>query len=165
MLVYQNTGGGLTWHRVTLATSGTHNARVGDVDGDARTDVVGKNYNASKQVEAWVNMSGGAVGVADTPPAPLTLLGNSPNPFSRNTTIRFRLDEPARVRLSVYDVRGTRVTTLVDGSREAGVHAVSWDGRNDSGRRVGAGAYFYRLRADAASQEPVVRARKLVILK
>ncbi|MHB8080445.1 MAG: FlgD immunoglobulin-like domain containing protein [Candidatus Krumholzibacteriia bacterium] len=70
-----------------------------------------------------------------------------PNPFNPATTIRFDLPAAGRVRLSVYDVAGRLVRTLVDNSLAEGPHEAVWDGRDASGRGVGAGSYFARLLA------------------
>jgi len=70
-----------------------------------------------------------------------------PNPFRQQATIRFALARPAAVRLSIYDVGGRRVATLIEGPLLAGEHRRVWDGRDDAGRVVAGGAYFYRLEA------------------
>jgi hypothetical protein len=79
------------------------------------------------------------------PAASMELLQNYPNPFNPSTTISFVLPERSAVRLSVYDVTGALVKTLVISTFEAGRNAVTWDGRDARGNRVGAGVYFYRL--------------------
>jgi len=87
---------------------------------------------------------------------------NFPNPFNPETTIQFSvgsmpsstansghgdMSPTINVVINVYNVRGQRVRTLLDGSTEfvAGYHDVVWNGRDDSGRQVGSGVYFYRL--------------------
>jgi hypothetical protein len=64
VMVYENLGGGETWTRSILSTSGTHNARVADVNDDSMPDIVGKNYDGSKQVEVWMNALPTAVTIA-----------------------------------------------------------------------------------------------------
>ncbi len=81
-------------------------------------------------------------------PVATRLLGNAPNPFNPQTSIRFALaaaDAGDRVRLRVYDVRGKLVRTLVDGALPAGEHAIVWDGRDGQGRAAASGVYLYRL--------------------
>jgi len=85
---------------------------------------------------------------------------NSPNPFSRSTTIGFSLARGGYVDLTVYDVTGRRVRCLVQGISPAGHHTVAWDGRDATGTRVSPGVYFYRLRA--GSFETV---KKMLILQ
>jgi hypothetical protein len=76
-----------------------------------------------------------------------------PNPFNPVTTISYDLPVPGTVTLTVYDVAGKRVRTLVAAeSLEAGRHQAVWNGRDDTGRFAPAGVYFYRLDADAYSQ-------------
>jgi hypothetical protein len=74
-------------------------------------------------------------------------LGASPNPFNPATTIRFHLAEAQPVNLTVYDVRGERVATLLDGPQTAGEHTVPWMGRRSDGSRATSGVYFLVLRA------------------
>jgi dipeptidyl aminopeptidase/acylaminoacyl peptidase len=81
-------------------------------------------------------------------PAVHSLSTGTPNPFRASTTVRFALPAPGRADLVVFDVAGRRVRTLVSGELNAGVHAPVWDGRDDAGRRVAAGVYFVRLKAD-----------------
>ncbi len=72
-------------------------------------------------------------------------LAVSPNPFDDETTITFTVPTSGRVRLSVYDVAGRRVRTLVDRLYSEGVYTSAWDGRRGNGSRVPRGVYFYRL--------------------
>jgi choice-of-anchor B domain-containing protein len=76
----------------------------------------------------------------------LELSQNFPNPFPAKTRIRFALPREDHVRLSVFDVTGRRVATLVDAQVDAGVHEADWDGRSFGGERVAAGVYFYELK-------------------
>ena len=55
IMVYTNLGGGASWSRKVLATTGTHNACAGDVDADGLADIVGKNFDGQKKVEVWIN--------------------------------------------------------------------------------------------------------------
>ncbi len=73
-----------------------------------------------------------------------------PNPFNPSTTVRFELPTAGRVRLAVYDVSGARVTALLNEHLEAGVHEVSWHGRDDAGREMPSGVYHYRLQQGEA---------------
>jgi len=78
-----------------------------------------------------------------------TMLENArPNPFKQMTTIRYQLTTGCRVNLAVYNVLGQRVRTLAEGQHEPGRYQVTWDGRDGSGRRAGAGVYFCRMEAE-----------------
>jgi flagellar hook assembly protein FlgD len=93
-------------------------------------------------------------------PYATALSQNYPNPFNPQTTIAFSIAHRSYVHLAVYDVRGALVRTLADEPREAGAHAVKWDGRNENGNAVASGVYFYQLRAGDFS-----KTRKMVLLK
>ncbi|MFH1893861.1 MAG: FlgD immunoglobulin-like domain containing protein [Candidatus Zixiibacteriota bacterium] len=73
------------------------------------------------------------------------LLQNHGNPFGITTTIEYSLKRPGIVTITVYNILGQKVRTLVDDSKAAGLHEVSWNGRDDSGERVSNGIYLYRI--------------------
>ena len=91
-----------------------------------------------------LTVQGGQLAVGQSP-AGLSLSRPSPNPASGQTRIGFSLPAQGHVRISVYGVAGERVRTLLDADRGAGEGSVSWDARDDGGRTVRPGAYFYRL--------------------
>jgi spore coat protein A len=76
----------------------------------------------------------------------VSLEQNVPNPFNPTTHISFSLVERAPVDLSIYNVAGQRVRTLVNRAYPSGNHVVEWDGLDDSGSRVASGVYFYHLK-------------------
>jgi subtilisin-like proprotein convertase family protein len=74
--------------------------------------------------------------------------GNYPNPFNPMTTIKFALPAEGKVDVSVYDVAGRKVATVLSDVLSAGNQSVVWKGRDDQGRTVSSGTYFYRVSAD-----------------
>lgn len=91
----------------------------------------------------------------------LTLRANYPNPFNPETSISFDLTRNDTVSLSVYNVRGQLVKTLIDNETlEKGNHLRVWNGTDNQERTVGSGVYFYRLQGEKASQT-----RKMLLLK
>jgi hypothetical protein len=88
------------------------------------------------------------------------LAQNMPNPFNPQTEIAFALPQTERVHLAIYGVDGRLVRTLVDEERPAGQHSVTWHGRDDAGRVVATGTYFYALRAGDFRQ-----VRKMTLVK
>jgi hypothetical protein len=88
------------------------------------------------------------------------LLANVPNPFNPVTTVRFELAMAGAVTVTVHDVAGRRVRTLVSGTYASGPHGAPWNGRDDRGEPVSSGVYFCRLEAGG-----VVATRKMVLLK
>jgi hypothetical protein len=85
---------------------------------------------------------------------------NYPNPFNNETVIRFNLRRPAKVSLSIYNILGQKVRTLVEGRMSAGSQTVSWDGKDDKGNDLSSGIYFYQLKAGEVSET-----KRLVLLK
>jgi hypothetical protein len=71
-----------------------------------------------------------------------------PTPFRRSTEIRFALPRPAAAKVAIYSAAGRLVRNLADGSRPAGFHRVTWDGRDDEGASVARGIYYCRFRSD-----------------
>jgi N-acetylneuraminic acid mutarotase len=77
-----------------------------------------------------------------------TLMENArPNPFTRLTNIKYQLTSPGLARLTVYNVLGQRVRTLVNEVKTPGRYEITWDGSGDTGQRAGAGVYFCRMEA------------------
>lgn len=72
-----------------------------------------------------------------------------PNPFNPSTTIQYLLPENGHVTLTIYDLLGKEVKTLVKGNKGTGFQKVQWDGKNQNGHQVPAGIYFYKLIAQS----------------
>jgi len=88
------------------------------------------------------------------------LAQNYPNPFNPETDISYNLPQGCHVKLSVFNIMGQKVRTLVDEYQTAGHKTVQWDGRDHIGEEVASGVYFYRLQAGEYSQ-----VRKMLMLK
>ena len=80
-------------------------------------------------------------------PNDFALEQNYPNPFNPSTVIRFQLPVSSEVKLTIYNLTGQLVRTLVDAQKSAGRHEVVWDGRSDAGERLPSGVYLYRIEA------------------
>ncbi|NKB69711.1 MAG: DUF5060 domain-containing protein [Candidatus Latescibacteria bacterium] len=85
---------------------------------------------------------------------------NYPNPFNASTFIPYKLAGQSPVQLTVLDLLGRQVRILVERDQSPGLHRALWDGRDDDGRAVGAGLYFYRLQAEEQMQT-----RRMILLK
>jgi len=90
----------------------------------------------------------------------LVLYQNVPNPFNPSTTISYELDEAARVQLQVFDISGRLVRNVFQGGEGAGRHSKVWLGRDQQGRTVAAGVYFYRVQADGE-----IETRRMLLAK
>ena len=73
-----------------------------------------------------------------------------PNPFGPSVEVRYELPDPARVEAEVVDVHGRRVRQLRHGLENGGWHTLRWDGRDDAGRDLPNGTYFYRIATGGA---------------
>jgi methionine-rich copper-binding protein CopC len=93
-------------------------------------------------------------------PTEFALAQNYPNPFNPSTEISFSLPVASQVQLTVFNVLGQKVTTLLDEQMAAGEHTVTWDGHNSDGASVSSGVYFYRISANSFSQT-----KKMMMLK
>ncbi|MGC9364521.1 MAG: T9SS type A sorting domain-containing protein [Fidelibacterota bacterium] len=98
--------------------------------------------------------------VVEALPKAFALKQNFPNPFNPTTSIAFEMPSAQNVRLTVYNMLGQSVRTLVNDYRTAGRYLVHWDGRDDSGHMVGSGIYFYQIQAGSFT-----KTAKMVFLK
>ena len=119
-----------------------HDGTVGDVNGNGVPDVC-----------EWL-------AAADLPASGARLREPAPNPFNPRTVIGFDLARTTNVALSVHDLTGRHVRTLVQGVLDAGSHEAAWDGRDDAGLPVPSGVYLCRLVAGS-----FVEARRMTLLK
>ncbi|MCL2065165.1 MAG: T9SS type A sorting domain-containing protein, partial [Candidatus Cloacimonetes bacterium] len=88
------------------------------------------------------------------------LLGNFPNPFNPDTTIRYNVAQAGNVVIDIYNVRGQKIATLLNSHKEAGEHTAVWQGLDGSGREVSSGIYLAIMRMDDFTQ-----IRRMTLLK
>jgi len=93
-------------------------------------------------------------------PMAFELQQNYPNPFNPSTTIGYELGKGGHVTLTVYNILGAVVTTLVDEYQGAGSHRVEWNGNDANGRTVSSGVYFYKISAGEFSET-----KKMMLMK
>ena len=136
---------GLTFDATTRTISGTPQAASEAVYTYTVTDANGASASLMLQ----------------TLPAAFSLADNFPNPFNPATTIQYALPLAADVELTVYNVVGQVVRTLVAEHQGAGRYAVEWNATDDGGHSVSAGLYLYRLQAGGEFAE----VKKMLLLK
>ena len=113
------------------------------------------------QLYAWEDIAGDYLTIRDDTdqntlieyqdvagPKEISLEQNFPNPFNPETEIRFQIGKPGIVELAVHNVAGQRLKVLRFGSLETGTHIFHWDGKDNEGRIVPSGTYFYTLQTD-----------------
>jgi hypothetical protein len=93
-------------------------------------------------------------------PTEFELFQNYPNPFNLGTRIEYVLKRRGHVTLHIYNILGERVKTLLDQDQPIGFYQISWDGKDDKGKSVSSGLYFYRLEINGFSQ-----AKRMLLLK
>lgn len=93
-------------------------------------------------------------------PTNFKLLQNYPNPFNPSTSIIYDLKEVSDVKVSIYNMLGQKIITLVDNKEQAGSKSVIWDGQNESGMAVPSGVYVYEIRANS-----YVQSKKMILMK
>jgi hypothetical protein len=85
---------------------------------------------------------------------------NYPNPFNPKTVVEYQLPHAAEVEISIFNLQGQKVATLVQGHQTAGSHKITWDGKNESGHRIASGAYLYQMKAG-----DFVQVKKMLFLR
>ena len=93
-------------------------------------------------------------------PHAFNVYNNYPNPFNPVTTLRYDLPEDALVNITIYDIMGRIVRTLINSQQNAGFKSIQWNATNDAGSPLSAGLYLYKIQADY-----LVQTRKMVLLK
>jgi len=122
-----------------------------DVSDQEVTDLMGADYAHLSLIDSAFATNTGDLSVPDS----ISLFGNYPNPFSGSTVIEFALASSEHVSISVYDIQGRQISTLVDQVLPAGRHETVFDGEN-----LPSGTYLARLQTRAGMQS-----RKLVIVR
>jgi hypothetical protein len=95
-----------------------------------------------------------------TIPLVFSLGQNYPNPFNPITQIRYDLPEDVMVNITIYDIMGRTIRTLVKSKQTAGYRSIQWNATNNKGKSVSAGMYFYTIHAGDFRQT-----KKMVLLK
>jgi len=94
---------------------------------------------------------------------------NYPNPFNPSTTIAYHLPDvgyqPAEVEIVIYNLLGQKVRTLVKERKYPGEHRASWDGKDDEGNDLSSGIYFYKLTFSGVDLYPLVKPKKMVLMR
>ena len=95
-------------------------------------------------------------------PSEVFLHQNYPNPFNPTTTISFDVEQTSTfVTLSIFNIKGQKVKTLIDEVLSAGEHSIVWNGEDASGKKVGSGIYLYKLNVNGKTEA----VKKCLLLK
>ncbi len=127
------------------ASSGGNRANVTFQNSDNALSSV--KQAEEREVELWGLLEGQITegGIYSPEISKAILHKNYPNPFNPTTMISFSILDESKVNLSIYNIKGQKVKTLVNESLVKGIHQVLWNGRNDNNRSVASGVYLYKL--------------------
>ena len=124
-------------------------------------DFVAEPNESASSNTVSVRMSGLAVDEgSDIVPTKFALRQNYPNPFNPYTAIEYDLPRTVDVRITIYNILGQEVMTLVNARQDPVHYAVTWDGRNKNGNQVATGIYVYEINAGTFR-----KVRKMLLLR
>jgi len=129
----------------TVIDNEVYDYRIADVD-----------YDGNKEYHSLQLMGISPASI----PITYVLRQNYPNPFNPITTLSYDLPEDALVKITIYDMMGRQINTLVSSQQTAGYRSVQWNATNDAGQPVSAGLYLYTIQAGDFRQ-----VKKMVLLK
>jgi hypothetical protein len=165
----------LTWLTLSsvsgvLGAQQTHTIQVvfntADMDFGTYTANLVIQHNAGENVIIPVTLTVGEVSNDHVLLPSVTVLeGNYPNPFNPSTTIKFDLHKNSHVELTVYNLKGQKVTTLVNNGLNAGHHNIFWDGKDYSNRQISSGIYLYRFTSINDDGGRYTSTRKMILMK
>ena len=163
-ILYYSTSGTPPGYFVTPNVPFTINASEGEViqfyytysyNGmEANTSADPHSYEIGSCNESSLGLGGNDI------PSVFSLRNNYPNPFNPTTQIKYGLPEDAVVSVTIYDVMGRSIRSLMNEKQSAGYHSIGWDAKNDMGENVAAGMYIYVLQAGVFKAT-----KKMVLLK
>ncbi|MBW1803740.1 MAG: T9SS type A sorting domain-containing protein [Deltaproteobacteria bacterium] len=137
-----------------------------DVDEDGAPDlfISIRNSHTEPRIRSHYFKSNLLTGITNSSPTPITtftLSQNYPNPFNNRTRIPFFIMKPSTIDLTIYDITGREVITLVRSqSFRTGTHEIHWNGTNNNGKEVSSGLYLYKLETSSFSDF-----KKLLLIK
>jgi photosystem II stability/assembly factor-like uncharacterized protein len=163
----RTTNGGLTWSPVVW-TGGNQTVRGLVMTAPdtafctAGTGGSGSGGHVFKYARSLTDAQDMEAGI----PTRFALSQNYPNPFNPTTTISFALPTSSYVRITICNIIGQEVATVVEGVREPGVYSQQWYGRDRYGNHVATGVYFYRIEAKPVDRgTPFTSMKKMLLIK
>jgi hypothetical protein len=159
-LTYLNMKNGITDALIYFYAGGNSLTCIETLDPDyATANWTYANGNIDEGVTFAVNCSPVSIN-AEIIPLKFQLYNAYPNPFNPIATLRYDLPENSLVNITIYDMLGREVKTLINQTQDAGYKSVIWDATNDYGKPVSAGIYLYQIQAGEYNST-----KKMVLLK
>ncbi|MDA3813546.1 MAG: Ig-like domain-containing protein [Candidatus Cloacimonetes bacterium] len=128
---------------------------VGDIE--IKSIASDEDYNIET---IWIVQVEEGSDAGDILPVTTDLNQNYPNPFNPTTTINYSIIDAGRVRIEIFNIKGEKIRTLVDESKNVGYHSAVWNGRDNNGKSVASGMYFYNMVTDEYH-----KTRKMLLIK
>jgi len=129
--------------KVLISNLGVLSANVTFVD---KSDTTKKSYAVTDASGSYSLNLITSIESESKIPSEFELNQNYPNPFSSSTAISYKLNKQADVQLTIYDVLGREVKKISTSNQAAGIHGISWEGKNELGKKLAAGVYLYQMR-------------------
>jgi len=107
-------------------------------------------------IESLKNYTPTSIPSESTEPSSFVLNQNYPNPFNPTTMISFSLQKSDFVQLTIFNMLGKQIRTLVNGEQSSGKHTFMWNGKNDTGTTVASGTYIYHLKVGQRSESKLM---------
>jgi len=136
-----------------LDINGNYRIWDGDGNGVATIDMGAYEYGAPPYVDLDDNT------IIITPDT--FLFQNYPNPFNPSTTIEFSIQDISQVELTIYNIKGQKIKTLVKNEFTKGSHSIIWNGNNENNKSVSSGIYYYKLNINGITEA----VKKCLLLK
>ncbi len=149
------------WEIVTLAHIPDNIVRMssGDVDQNGTDDIVYLDNVTGEMYILYNNIHTG-IRKHDLSFCNTQLYANYPNPFNPETNIKYSMAKAGSANLTIYNIKGQKVKTLINDHVESGEHSIIWNGKDEKDSDVSSGVYFYRLKTADGVQN-----RKMLLLK
>jgi len=145
-----------TPYKINGLLDGAVAVQAADLDGDDTLDVVAAAEETADRIVWYKNPVTALQEMQSAPPYTFELQQNFPNPFNPKTVIGWQMAVGSEVDVSIYDILGQKVATLVSGYKPAGIYKVEWDGSG-----FASGIYLYKMQTDKG----FAQTRKLILLK
>lgn len=140
------------------ASTVIHNDKLYIVAGNSVYDGVYQNYRIVQSIDLSDILAIGRHN--STLLKSFELNQNFPNPFNPTTKIEFSVNQNGNVKIVIFDILGRQVRSLVNEKKSIGRHSIQWDGKNDAGKLVQSGQYYYTVEMDGMK-----KAKKMILIK
>ena len=134
-----------------------HDNKLHIIAGNSKLDDVYQRYNIVQSIDLSPLLTSGNTTILANS---FQLNQNYPNPFNPTTTINYSINKNGNIKIVIFDMLGKQVKSLINKNNISGNHQVLWNGKNDAGKTLPSGQYYYTIEMDGIS-----KSRKMILLK